>query len=949
MDRTIAGMVAQQLTVVSSCLRTSCSEFGFCGTASDYCNARCQSNCEEHPDPPPASGSGGGDVLKRVIGYYKGWNAVSKCHQTLPVDLPLSALTHINFAFAFVEPGTYAIVPMDGTIATSLFTDTTNLKKLNPGLKVFISVGGWTFSDNGTVTQPLLGEISADATKRAKFSSQIVHFLSTYGFDGLDLDWEYPGAPDRGGKDEDTANMVLLFASIRSAFDKAKKGYELTFTIPASYWYLRWFDMPGLMKYADWTNLMSYDIHGIWDRENEIGNVVQPHTNLTEIKRATELLWRVGVPPDKIALGFGFYGRSFTLKDPNCSKPGCRFSGGSHPGACTATSGYLAPYEIQDILNKKPSIEVHHDEEAAVKYFSWDTNQWISYDDSTTFKQKVDWANKIGLSGSLIWAADLDDYEWSAHEGLFGKKIKPNNEIDNVAHRDYALSQSSSLVTSELRNDCFLFKQCVDRDIVKCGAGYSMVGYDKSGCGSVGSKPICEVTLYDSKTGGGFENESGESSCTRGHKVFCCQAHNFTDLTKDCAWTKWEVTLATDTTGDSVRSGCNWGRRKALCCTPNLDAIAPTPCDNKNCSGDESSCAKDSYADDFSDEDQCDPTDCFLDSVDSASGDVHIQGDKKRSFTRDFYDFNTLLFLARVVMEPRRYTGPTVLHAPTRSTPASTNVFRLSGTTCFSTTIEVVDRWSLTNQELEDGYDTEHNPDLQYVASLIWTAGTGILPDGSRAQTSPIDPRDLANLWNNQLLNPADTRTGSSRGIRTPNGYLMDQFGSQGNRAPLLILERGVNQIKGAIFTEDTSPRSITTMTNLLETAIGGTGHEELLQPIREAIAVFRYINHPDARPRIQANRRALLETSRSISTSVLGLGRLHALHLEHDANWYRTRTRRARTWVADQLVRIAAAFTAEENAGRTPTNLQVIRAALNSLFDDLQYMEPPPDDPNVP
>lgn len=143
------------------------------------------------------------------------------------------------------------------------------------------------------------------------------------------------------------------------------------------------------------------------DRELLSGNVVQPHTNLTEIKRATELLWRVGVPPDKIALGFGFYGRSFTLEDPNCSKPGCRFSGGSHPGACTATSGYLAHYEIQDILNKNPSIEVHHDEEAAVKYFSWDTNQWISYDDSTTFKQKIDWANKIGLSGSLIWAADL--------------------------------------------------------------------------------------------------------------------------------------------------------------------------------------------------------------------------------------------------------------------------------------------------------------------------------------------------------------------------------------------------------------------------------------------------------------------------------------------------------------------------------------------------------------
>lgn len=52
--------------------------------------------------------------------------------------------------------------------------------------------------------------------------------------------------------------MVLLFASIREAFDRVGRGYELTFTIPASYWYLRWFDMPGLMQYADWTNLVRH-------------------------------------------------------------------------------------------------------------------------------------------------------------------------------------------------------------------------------------------------------------------------------------------------------------------------------------------------------------------------------------------------------------------------------------------------------------------------------------------------------------------------------------------------------------------------------------------------------------------------------------------------------------------------------------------------------------------
>lgn len=49
---------------------------------------------------------------------------------------------------------------------------------------------------------------------------------------------------------------------------------------------------------------------------------------------------------------------------------------------------------------------MHHDEEAAVKYIAWDTDQWISYDDADTFKQKKEWADDVVFSGSLIWASD---------------------------------------------------------------------------------------------------------------------------------------------------------------------------------------------------------------------------------------------------------------------------------------------------------------------------------------------------------------------------------------------------------------------------------------------------------------------------------------------------------------------------------------------------------------
>jgi chitinase len=162
-----------------------------------------------------------------------------------------------------------------------------------------------------------------------------------------------------------------------------------------------------MILYADWINLMTYDLHGVWDASDPIGSIVQGHTNLTEIILAAELFWRVNIPPEKIVMGFGFYGRSFTLADPSCTTPGCPFSGASNPGPCTNTAGILGYYEIMDILAQKSSITPVHDATDAVNYFVFDDNQWVSYDDAVTFQQKVSWANSVGLGGAMIWASDL--------------------------------------------------------------------------------------------------------------------------------------------------------------------------------------------------------------------------------------------------------------------------------------------------------------------------------------------------------------------------------------------------------------------------------------------------------------------------------------------------------------------------------------------------------------
>lgn len=103
-------------------------------------------------------------------------------------------------------------------------------------------------------------------------------------------DWEYPGAEDRGGSKTDANNYVALLKEMREAINRSGRSYIVTFTAPTSYWYLRNFDIKGMEPYVDWINVMSYDLHGVWDKSNPIGNHVLAHTNLTEISLAFDLV-----------------------------------------------------------------------------------------------------------------------------------------------------------------------------------------------------------------------------------------------------------------------------------------------------------------------------------------------------------------------------------------------------------------------------------------------------------------------------------------------------------------------------------------------------------------------------------------------------------------------------------------------------------------------------------
>ena len=105
------------------------------------------------------------------------------------------------------------------------------------------------------------------------FVNHAVQFISQYGFDGLDLDYEYPVYD---GVTTDKAGFTALVQELSQAFNP--HGWLLTAAVSASKSVTdNGYDVPEISAALDWIGLMSYDLHGSWE------NQVDHHLSLIHI------------------------------------------------------------------------------------------------------------------------------------------------------------------------------------------------------------------------------------------------------------------------------------------------------------------------------------------------------------------------------------------------------------------------------------------------------------------------------------------------------------------------------------------------------------------------------------------------------------------------------------------------------------------------------------------
>ncbi|KAK3186465.1 hypothetical protein K4F52_004766 [Lecanicillium sp. MT-2017a] len=333
--------------------------------------------------------------MDRVVGYYEGFAARRECMQVLPLDIARGVYTHLNFAFATIDPNKFEVL-LTHKNDYILYRDMVSLKQFDGNVKVFLSIGGWNHDehDGSTSVMTTFSRLAASEKHQKAFFKSLVNVLGAFGFDGVDIHWPYPGQSELGGQDQDFDNYPKFIEKLKSNLDKKSRARNgLTVAVPLRRDTLKHFDMAKLQPSVDFFN---------------ISLVLKPHANITDTKVALDLLWGKDIDPSKVVLGTTFQVKSAIPADKKCVDPGCPSIGPAPIDRCSFTVGAMPPVEARPYREYNHDYRFHLDKETGVKYYI-DGIRWLSFEDPSTLRLKTDLAQSQCLGGIMVWSVGDDE------------------------------------------------------------------------------------------------------------------------------------------------------------------------------------------------------------------------------------------------------------------------------------------------------------------------------------------------------------------------------------------------------------------------------------------------------------------------------------------------------------------------------------------------------------
>jgi len=400
---------------------------------------------------------------KLVVGYYPAW-----IKSTYPAgNINFSHLTHINHAFAWPDANGNILMYND------LIYPLLNQLAHQNNVKICISLGGW---GNSIGFSPMV----ADSTKRAFFIDNLVNFIHTHNYDGVDIDWEHPSSV------ADRNNLTKLIDEMRDRFNIENPDWLITFAVGTSNWSGQWFDYSQLVNYVDWFNAMCYDFHGSWSAHagHNAPLYQPPGCNDGAIDVGMIYLHNTrGIPKNQLTVGMPFYGKEF--------------NSASLYGPFTGT---VTDYLYSEIIPKMNGGWTYHwDNVSAVPYLTNSTQtKLITFDDTLSLRLKCEWIKNQNYLGGMIWALGQDLYNNSQVllETIGNQLIDSSttsitsnelHEKDYVIHKNYPnpFNQATNIAfdlihNSEVRIDIYnttgqLMQQLLNKQM---NAGFHQITFN---------------------------------------------------------------------------------------------------------------------------------------------------------------------------------------------------------------------------------------------------------------------------------------------------------------------------------------------------------------------------------------------------------------------------------------------------------------------------------------
>ncbi|MFF8268852.1 glycosyl hydrolase family 18 protein [Streptomyces sp. NPDC016562] len=322
-----------------------------------------------------------------------------------------------------------------------VFNQFKQLKAKYPHLKINISLGGWTYS------KYFSDAAKTDASRKKLVSSCIDQYIKGnlpveggFGgqgaaagiFDGIDIDWEYPGSA--GGHlgnhyaPEDKQNFTLLLKEFREQLDaygtaNGGKKYLLTSALPAGQDKIKYIETDKIGAYLDYANIMTYDMHGAWDGDGptyhqspllnsaaDPTDPIAPGTQKYGIKNAIDS-WidgnpaygiAGGFPANKLTLGYEFYYRGWKGVPAGTTNGLAQSATGPSAARPTSQQAGIANYKELGGIVDNPAT-TFWDDQAKASYFYKD-GEFFTGLNQKSIQARVDYGKQRGLAGAMMYS-----------------------------------------------------------------------------------------------------------------------------------------------------------------------------------------------------------------------------------------------------------------------------------------------------------------------------------------------------------------------------------------------------------------------------------------------------------------------------------------------------------------------------------------------------------------